>query len=124
MLHCCCTVVPLLLQSCYSREFTDICTVGGGKEGVVGGAAGNIVILLSHQCDTAVTLLLHCCYTVVTAGNISIYALLDKARDMQWEAQPIILLYCCHTNVTLLLHCCSIVVTLLSQQGIYRCTQG
>jgi hypothetical protein len=43
LLHCCDTVMTLLLFSSYA-----------------------FVKLLLHVCDTVVTLLLHCCYTVAT----------------------------------------------------------
>jgi hypothetical protein len=52
--HCCYTVVTLLLHCCYTVVALLLhCWY-------------TVVILLLHCCYTVATLLLHCCYTVVT----------------------------------------------------------
>jgi hypothetical protein len=101
VLHCCCTVVTLvllffdcgytgvtlLLHYCHPLGYT----VGNNVVRVISTCTRPAqvpvwcVTLLLHYCHTIVTLVLHCCYTVVPLVS-----------------------HCCYTVVTLLLHCCAL----------------
>jgi hypothetical protein len=82
VLHCCYTVVTLLLHCCYT-VVTLWLLCGYTVVTLWLHCCYTVVTLLSHCCHTVVTLLSHCCHTVVT-----------------------LLSHCCCTAVTLLLHCC------------------